>query len=196
MMMAYVENAEAQPLAHNWGAVVLRGVLAILFGLFALFAPRISLAVLVLWFGAFALIDGVLELVAALRHRASERWGWLALQGVCGIAAGVVTFLWPGITALVLLYLIAAWAIVRGILERAVAIRLRRAIQGEWLLLLSGVASVALGVLLMLSPVAGALALVMWIGAFALVSGVLLLGLGLRLRGWDRSHMEPAPASV
>jgi uncharacterized membrane protein HdeD (DUF308 family) len=192
--MTDIDSVEIQPLIQNWGAVVVRGVAGILFGLLTLFAPGMSFAALVLWFGAFALIDGMLAVVSAIRHRGHEHWGMLMLQGVFGVAAGVVTFFWPAITALALLYLIAAWAIITGALEIAVAIRLRRAIRGEWLLVLCGIASVALGVLVMLFPASGAFAMVICIGAYALVSGILLTVLGFRLRGWGRTHMEPAHA--
>jgi uncharacterized membrane protein HdeD (DUF308 family) len=153
------------------------------FGLVTFFAPGISLAALVLVFGAYAFADGVLAIISAIRReRPGDRWWLLLLEGIAGIGAGIVTLLWPGITALVLLYVIAAWALVTGVLEIAAAIRLRKAIKGEWLLILSGILSVALGVLLVLFPGPGALALVIWIGAYAFVFGALLLALGLRLR--------------
>lgn len=194
MTITDIDSADIQPLTQNWGAMVLRGVAGIAFGLLTLFAPGISLGALILGFGAFALVDGMLAVVSAIRHRSQEHWGMLMLQGVFGIAAGVVTFFWPAITALALLYLVATWAVVTGALEIAVAIRLRRVIRGEWLLVLSGIASVALGALLMLFPASGALAMVLWIGAYALVSGILLAVLGFRLRGWGRTHLEPAHA--
>lgn len=179
-------------LSHNWWVVVLRGLAGMTFGLVTFFAPGISLAALVLVFGAYAFADGVLAIISAIRReRPGERWVLLLLEGIAGIAAGVVTLLWPGITALVLLYLIAAWALVTGVLEIAVAIRLRKAIKGEWLLILSGILSVALGVMLVLWPGPGALALVIWIGAYAFVFGALLLALGLRLRSLRPSTGTP-----
>lgn len=174
---------DVDSLSHNWWVVVLRGLAGMTFGLVTFFAPGISLAALVLVFGAYAFADGVLAIISAIRReRPGDRWWLLLLEGIAGIAAGVVTLLWPGITALVLLYVIAAWALVTGVLEIAAAIRLRKAIKGEWLLVLSGILSVALGVMLVLWPGPGALALVIWIGAYAFVFGVLLLALGLRLR--------------
>jgi uncharacterized membrane protein HdeD (DUF308 family) len=135
----------------------------------------------------------VLAVAAAVRRRGAADRGWvMVLQGVLGIAAGVVTWFWPGLTALALLFVIAAWSLATGVLEVAAAIRLRKAITGEWMLALSGVLSIALGVLLILSPVTGALAVVLWIGAYALVSGVLLVALSLRLRarrGSGASHV-------
>ncbi|HKA33109.1 MAG TPA: HdeD family acid-resistance protein [Candidatus Binatia bacterium] len=183
-----VEALDVDILARNWWAVLLRGVAGILFGIATFFAPAISLAVLVLLFGAYALVDGVLALISALRNRATnEQWWVLLLEGFVGIIAGIVTFVWPGITAVALLYVIAAWALVTGALEITAAIRLRKVIDHEWLLVLSGVASIALGILLALFPGAGALALALWIGAYAILFGVLLVALGFRLRSWERS---------
>jgi len=173
---------EVDTLSRNWWAVALRGVCGIVFGTLTFLAPGISLAALVLVYGAWALADGVLAIASAVRRRTEARWWMLVLKGSLGIIAGVVTLFWPGITAMALLYVIAAWALVAGALEVAAAIRLRRVITGEWLLALSGVLSIALGVLLMLFPGAGALAVVLWIGAYALVSGALLVALALRLR--------------
>jgi uncharacterized membrane protein HdeD (DUF308 family) len=150
--------------------------------------------VLVLLFGAYALVDGVLALVSALRHRATyEHWWVLLLEGLTGVLAGIVTFVWPGITVFALLYVIAAWALVTGALEIAAAIRLRKVIDHEWLLVLSGIASVGFGLLLAMYPGAGAVAVVLWIGAYALFFGVLLVALGFRLRSWERSgSLHPA----
>jgi uncharacterized membrane protein HdeD (DUF308 family) len=190
-----VPVVDVDGLSRNWWAVSLRGLAGILFGIITFFAPGISLAALVLLFGAYAFADGVLAIVAAIRRRGADRWWLLLLEGIVGIAAGVVTLLWPGITALALLYVIAAWALVTGAFEIATAIRLRKAISGEWLLALSGILSIALGVLLVLYPGPGALALVIWIGAYAFVFGVLLFALGLRLRGLQspRPRGQPAP---
>jgi uncharacterized membrane protein HdeD (DUF308 family) len=175
-------------LARNWWAVLLRGIAGVIFGIATFFAPEISLTALVLLFGAYALVDGALTIVSALRNRAAtERWWVLLLEGIAGVAAGGVTFFWPEITALALLYLIAAWALVTGGLEIAAAIRLRKIISREWLLILSGMASVALGVLLVLFPGPGALGLVIWIGAYALIFGALLIALSFRLRSLGRA---------
>jgi uncharacterized membrane protein HdeD (DUF308 family) len=176
-------------LARNWWVVLLRGLVGILFGLAVLFAPEISLTVLVLLFGAFAFVDGILALASAIRRRGStDRWWVLVLQGLAGIAVGIATAIWPDITALALVYLIAAWALITGGLEIAAAIRLRKIITREWLLALAGIASVALGIVLILFPGPGALALVIWIGAFALVYGTLLTVLAFRLRSWLRAR--------
>lgn len=170
-------------LARNWWAVVFRGVAALAFGLIAVYYPPTTLTALVLLFGAYALVDGVFAFVAAVRAAARhERWGALILEAISGVAAGVLTFVWPAMTAFLLLYLIAAWAIITGVFEVVAAVRLRREIAGEWMLALSGIASVAFGVLLVVYPSSGALVVVWVIGLYALLFGVLLVGLGLRLR--------------
>jgi uncharacterized membrane protein HdeD (DUF308 family) len=193
-----VPVVDLDSLSRNWWAVMLRGLAGILFAIITFFAPAISLAALVLLFGAYAFADGVLAVVTAVRRRGADRWALLLLEGIVGIAAGVLTLLWPGITALALLYLVAAWALVTGAFEIAAAIRLRKMITGEWLLALSGIFSIALGVLLVLFPGPGALALVIWIGAYAFVFGALLFALGLRLRGLrsPQAREQPAPGAT
>lgn len=182
--------AGADALIDNWWAVLLRGLLGVAFGIFTFIWPGLSLAGLVLLYGAFAFGDGVLALVSAIRGRTdagAPRWAMI-LRGLLGVGTGIVTILWPGITALALLYVIAASAVVGGALEIVSAIRLRRAIRAEWALGLVGLLSIALGVLLMLFPLAGALALVLWVGASTFVIGALLTVLGLRLRSWGRTE--------
>jgi uncharacterized membrane protein HdeD (DUF308 family) len=181
-------------LVQRWWMIAVRGAAAILFGILTFVAPAASLMTLIALFGAYALIDGVFAIGAALRSaRGGEQWGAVLFEGLCSIAAGLVTFLWPGITALVLLYVIAAWAVVTGVLELVAAIRLRRVIRNEWLLGLGGVLSVVFGVLLFVYPAAGALAVVTWIGAYALVFGALLVALAFRLRAWGRTPHEGTP---
>lgn len=183
-------------LARNWGLVALRGVFALVFGGLTVFRPAVSLAVLVLFFGAFALVDGIATVVSAIANRRAQPWwGVLVLAGLAGIAFGFLTLWWPGITAVLLLYFIAAWALVHGVADIVAAVRLRKAITNEWLLAMAGVLSVAFGLLLILFPGAGALAMVLWIGAYAVVAGVLLIALGFRLRSWSRGHVVPAPAA-
>lgn len=184
-------------LARNWWALALRGVCAVIFALLAFTWPGLTLEVLVLFYGAFALIDGVLSIVAAIfKHEGGGvPWWALLLQGILGIAAGLFTLAWPGITALVLLYLIAAWAMVTGVFEIIAAIRLREEIEGELWLALSGVLSVVFGVLLMVWPGAGVLTVVWLIGVYALIFGVFLLALAFRLKGVkDRFSSQPARA--
>ena len=175
-------------LATHWWAFVIRGILAIVFGLLAFFLPGITLVSLVLLFGAYCFVDGIFNLVAAFRvHGIQERWWVLLLEGIVSIAAGVITFIVPGLTAVALLFLIAAWALVTGVLEIVAAIRLRKEIRGEWLLALAGVCSIIFGLILFRHPGVGALALIWWIGAYAIAFGVLLIALGIRLRSWTRA---------
>ncbi len=169
-------------LAKNWWAVAIRGIVAITFGILAFLWPGITLTALVLLYGAYALTDGIFAVVAAVSNAGRvDRWWVLLLWGVCGILAGLITFVVPGMTALFLLYLIAFWAITTGVMEIAAAIRLRRELTGEWVLALSGVVSIVFGGLLLLYPGAGALAVIWWIGGYAIVFGGLLLALAFRL---------------
>lgn len=185
-------------LARNWRALALRGLWAILFGLVALVWPRVTLLALVVMFGAFVLIDGIFALVAVIRAtERPARWWTVLIEGLAGIGVGVLTFVWPNITALVLLYLIAAWAMITGVFRIMAAIRLRfdrltterREITGEWLLILSGAVSALFGLLLAAFPGAGAVAVAWLIGIFALLFGALSLALAFRLRRWLR-HTE------
>jgi uncharacterized membrane protein HdeD (DUF308 family) len=176
-------------LAGKWWTFVARGAAGIIFGLLTFFWPGISLAALVLLFGVYALVDGAFSLVAAVsRMRGRQRWWTLMFQGIAGLAAGAITLAVPQLAALALLYVIAAWAIVTGAFEIAAAVRLREHISGEWLLALTGALSMVFGTLVMMFPGAGALALVLWIGAYALVFGCLLVALGLKLRRWGRTQ--------
>jgi uncharacterized membrane protein HdeD (DUF308 family) len=184
----------AMTLSSRWWAVALRGVAAILFGVITFVDPGVSLLALVILFGSWAIVDGSFNIASALRGRRDEKpWGALLLEGVAGIAAGVLAIMWPGITALVLLWLIATWAIVTGVAEIVAAIRLRKSVRGEWLLALAGVLSIAFGVLLFLRPGAGALAITLWIGAYAIVFGALMLALSFRLRAWGRKPERRVP---
>ena len=174
-------------LARNWWSLVVRGLFAVVFGVLTLIWPGITVAALVLLFGAYALIDGVVNLLGAVRAvEAHERWSVLVIEGVVGIAAAVIAMAWPAITAVALVYVIGAWAIVTGVLELAAAVRLRRHVAGEWLLALAGIASTIFGVLLMASPLVGAVVLAIWVGVYALVFGILMMVLGWRLRAWRR----------
>lgn len=169
-------------LARNWWLILLRGICAIIFGLLTIMWPGLSLLTLVILYGVFALFDGGFAIGAAIMgDTPTPRW-WLALVGVLGILAGAVTLAWPGITGLVLLYFIAGWAIAAGVFEIVGAIRLRKEIDGEWLLIASGLVSVLFGVLILMFPGAGALGLAFTIGIFALIYGFLLIGFSLRLR--------------
>lgn len=185
--MAVVEKlAEnlAETLSRNWWVLLLRGIVALLFGVLTFMQPGISLASLVLLFGAYALADGILGAWTAISHRKDrENWWVLLLEGLLGIGVGALTLFNPGVTALMLLFYIAIWAIATGVLEIVTAIRLRKEIEGEWVLVLAGLASVAFGVLLMASPGSGALAVLWLIASYAILFGILFVVLAFKVRG-------------
>ena len=176
-----------------WWALALRGMFSVLFGLLAFIVPGITLAALITLFGAFAFVDGVFLLVAgvrAARYR-QPRWWVLVLQGIVGVAAGVVAWLLPGLTALSLLYLMAFWAILTGAFEIVLAVSLRKELENGWMLGLSGFISILLGILFLAMPEAGLLAWVWMIGTYALLSGVLMLVLAFRLRRLVSRRLQP-----
>jgi uncharacterized membrane protein HdeD (DUF308 family) len=171
-------------MARYWWVLLLRGLAAITLGVLAFVWPGITLQVLVLFFGAYALVDGLFMLVAAIGgRRHSEHWGLLLLQGLLGIAIGVLTAIAPAVTAFALVLYIAAWALATGVMEIVAAIRLRREIEGELWLALGGVLSIGFGLLVLAFPLAGALSLIWAFGAYAVAFGISLVILGLRLRG-------------
>lgn len=174
-------------LAKHWWIVVVRGVAGVLFGVLTFVWPAISLAVLVLAWGAYALVDGVFALVASFTGARDGFPWWLFLSGVAGVAAGIFTFVSPAITALVLLTLIGAFSIVRGAMEIAAAIKLRKEIEHEWLIVTAGVLAVLFGVFVMIFPGAGALAIALWIGVAVGAIGVLEIIAGIRLKGQGRA---------
>lgn len=177
-------EAFLEQLGKNWGWIALRGVAAVIFGVLAFAWPGATIFVLVLFFGAYALVEGILSLIAAFKLRDHGRPMWtFVVIGILGILAGVVTFLWPGITALALLALIAAWALFMGVFQIIAAIRLRKEMEHEWLLALSGVLSVIFGLFVFFQPGGGALALIWVIGAYAIFFGVLLIVLAFKLKG-------------
>lgn len=181
-------------LARNWWVFLLRGVAAVIFGILAIVWPLLTLQVLILPFGAYALVDGVFTVMAGIAaHEHNQRWWVLLLHGMAGIIVGVITFFWPGLTALVLLYFIAAWAIITGVTEIVAAIQLRRIIENEWLMILTGIASLIFGLILFIFPGAGALSLVWLIGVYSIIFGLLLIFLSLRLRGL---HQPPRTAGT
>jgi len=169
-------------LAKNWWLLLLRGIAAIIFGVLAFAWPGLTLLTLILLYGAYALTDGVIAIIAAIKGDApAARW-WLAVVGILGIVVGAFTFMLPGMTALILLFTIGGWAIAIGVLQIVGAIRLRNEIDNEWLLILSGVISVLFGVGVVAQPGAGALALVWLIATYAIIAGVLYVGLAFRLK--------------
>jgi uncharacterized membrane protein HdeD (DUF308 family) len=193
--MEQVNDTMWSDLGRNWGWIVVRGIAAMIFGVLALVLPGITLAALVLLWGAYALADGIIALIAAFRIRDRGKPFWaLLVVGILGIAAGILTFIWPGMTALVLLAFIAAWSLVMGIFQIIAAVRLRKSIENEWLLGLSGLLSIIFGVLMLINPGAGALAVIWVIGAYAVLFGVLLIALGIKLR--SRTHHSSLASQV
>jgi uncharacterized membrane protein HdeD (DUF308 family) len=181
-----VSHAQGQPmlptLASYWWALLFRGIAAMLFGLAALFWPGLTLFTLIVFFGAYTLVDGVFAIVTAIRGSGGRRWLLLA-DGVLGVLVGLIAFFSPGATALVFLYVIAAWAVLTGVLKVVMAIWLRREIDNEWTMALSGVLWVLLGVVLAVLPGVGLLSLSWLIGVFALGAGLTFLVLAFRVRG-------------
>jgi uncharacterized membrane protein HdeD (DUF308 family) len=177
-------------LTRNWWVLALRGVVAIIFGIVAWAWPGLTLTSLIIVFGAYALVDGAFAIGAVLTSRGQRtNWPWLLLQGILSIGVGIAAIVWPDLTALALLYLIAAWAIVTGVMQIVAAVELRREIESELWLGLGGIASIIFGVLAFIFPGDGALALVWLIGVFAILYGVLALLLAYRLR--ERAHRTP-----
>jgi uncharacterized membrane protein HdeD (DUF308 family) len=179
--------------APSWWSLALRGLVAVIFGLAALFWPGLVLEVLILFFGAYALVDGIFALVAAFRSTGrGMRRPLLLIEGVLGILFGILALFWPGLTALALLYIIAFWAILSGIARIVMAIMLRREIENEWSIALSGVLSVILGIVLILLPGAGLLAYTWLIGILALAVGIVLIYYAFRVRGQRTSGSSRA----
>jgi uncharacterized membrane protein HdeD (DUF308 family) len=179
-------------LRRVWWVLVIRGVLGVLFGLLAFTHPGVTLAVLVAFFGAYALFDGIAAIIVAFRAPKEHVKVWpFVLEGIIGILAGILAFVYPLLTAVALETLVAAWALVTGIFELVAAFRLRHAIANEWLLGLTGVLSIIAGIVLFMYPVAGIASLVLIIGAYAFIFGILLIVLGIRIRSWGTHHSVP-----
>lgn len=180
-------------LSQNWWTLAIRGVAALIFGVLAFAWPGITLVAFVMVFAVYAIVDGVFAMAAAVNaSRTGARWWALLLEGLLGVGAGLIAFSIPTMTAFFLLYLIAAWSVITGVFELITAVRIRKEVSNEWLMGLSGVASVFFGLLLFVFPQAGALALVWWIGAYAFIFGVLLLALAVRLRAGERTSLTSA----
>jgi uncharacterized membrane protein HdeD (DUF308 family) len=175
-------------LATNWWSPLIRGLLAITLAVIAFTLPEITFGAVVLLFGAYALIDGVVSIIGAWHaSKAHERWGALVFEGIAGICAAAITALLPALTALVLVYIVAGWALVTGVLEITAAIRLRKHIAGEWLLALAGVVSILFGIIVAVFPLAGALAIAIYIGIYLMFFGIVMVTLAFRLRNWQKS---------
>ncbi|HXT98925.1 MAG TPA: HdeD family acid-resistance protein [Polyangia bacterium] len=181
---------EELELSSRWGWVVARGVVAILFGLLAFSQPGTIGLTLVLMFAAYAFISGIAAVVSAAKggREGAPRWGTLLFEGLLYIAAGIVAVLWPAAAGLAFLWVLAVWAIVGGAMEIASALRLRRVMEHEWALGLAGLLSVAFGVLVLFRPLVGGLAIVFWLGAYAIIFGVLQMVVGFRLRSYAHAH--------
>jgi uncharacterized membrane protein HdeD (DUF308 family) len=185
-----------EKISRNWWMFALRGVVAIIFGIVAFAQPEQALQALVLVFGAYALVDGIFAMFAGIAFRRHfERWWAVLLEGVAGVIIGLLTFFWPNITALILLYFIAAWALITGIFEIVAAIQFRRVITGEWMLILGGLLSIAFSVLLFVFPGAGAVSVIWLIGTYAIVFGISEIIFAFRLRSLRR-EVETAIESV
>jgi uncharacterized membrane protein HdeD (DUF308 family) len=180
---------------QNWWMFAVRGVIAVIFGALALIWPGQTLQALVLVFGAFALVDGIFAVIAGIAARwYFDRWWAVLLEGVVGVIIGLLTFFYTNITALVLVYFIAAWALITGFFEIVAAIQLRRLITGEWMYILGGLLSIIFGILLFVFPTAGAVSVIWLIGVYAIVFGISEIVFAFRLRGL-KHEIEKASAS-
>jgi uncharacterized membrane protein HdeD (DUF308 family) len=180
--------------ARHWWVFAVRGLAAVVFGILAFVWPGLTVGVLILFFGVFVFADGLLTVIGAIRTRAqNDRWWAYLLEGLAGVAIGVLTFTWPQVTGLILLYFIAIWALATGLMEILAAIRLRKEIEGEWALIVSGLASVIFGLILAFRPGAGALGIVWLIGGYAILFGLLLFAVAFRLKSLQgRAGAQPA----
>lgn len=185
--MRTVEARLANIISRTWWVLMLRGVIAIIFGVLIWRQPEISIAVLILFFGAYILVDGVLGVYSAVAGRKEhDDWWVLLLWALISVGVGILTFLAPGVTTLALLLFIAIWAIATGVLQIVAGIRLRKEINGEWLLILGGLVSVVFGVFLMAQPAVGALAMVWLIATYAVLFGGVLVILAFRARAFGK----------
>ena len=181
-------------LARNWWALLIRGIAAVIFGILAFLWPGATLVVIGILFGAYAFVDGVFAIVAAVRAaQAHERWWPFVLEGIVGLAIAAITVYDVGITLFALYITIAAWAFITGILEIAAAVQLRKSIANEWLLILAGICSILFSILMFWRPLAAGLAIIWIIAAYAIVFGIMMIALSFRLR----AHLTntPAPAT-
>ena len=176
---------------RHWWILVLRGALAIAFGLLALIWPTITWHILIILFGIYVLFDGLFTLFSALRRRRKRGWGFLLLEAFAGIGVAILALVWPRITGLALLYLIAGWALVTGALQIAIALVFREILHSEWVLGIGGLFSIILGLLVAFYPISGVVAIAWLIGLYAILSGLLFILLGLRVRSLHRTRARP-----
>ncbi|HEX7979909.1 MAG TPA: HdeD family acid-resistance protein [Gemmatimonadaceae bacterium] len=180
---------QVSEMTSNWWALALRGAVSILLGLVAITMPGLTIAAIVTVFGVYAIIEGVLAIMASIRGiREHDRWGWMMVEGVVGICAGLIAFFMPGVGALAIIWLIAAWAVLTGALEIAAGFRLRKIIEGEWLLILTGVLAIVLGFFMVSRPGMGVVLLTTWLGVWAILSGITLMVLAFRIKRWANEH--------
>ncbi len=183
-----LQNVGAQVVLRNWWMLAVRGVLAIIFGLVALFLPGIALLAFIIVFAVYAIVDGIVAVVVAIRERESlHRWGWVLVEGILSIVAGILAFSYPRETALVLLFIVAAWAVLTGIMEIVAAFSLREYLSQEWALVLAGVLSIVFGIILFAHPGAGILAILWLVGIYSIIFGVLFIVRAFQLRSWASS---------
>ncbi|MBV8748946.1 MAG: HdeD family acid-resistance protein [Candidatus Eremiobacteraeota bacterium] len=174
-------------LTAHWWLLLIRGILALALGIVMPLYPGQAIVAVALVFGAYALVDGIVAIAAAVRmNHADHNWGWLLVSGILGVIVGLITFFYPGITILWLALLFGAWAVVTGVLEIATAVRLRAVIQNEWLWVLFGVLSVIAGIVVFFEPAVGILAIVWTISVYAILAGIAMIGVAVRLRGVAR----------
>lgn len=170
-------------LSRNWWVLLIRGILAVIFGVIAILSPVSTLAVLVMVIGAYYLVDGIFSIITSLTAPEGYRgWVWMLVSGIAGVVIGLVTFFMPGVTALVLLYFVIAWLIVTGVTQVVAGIRLRKEIKGEFFLIAGGIVSVLFALYLLINPGVGALGVIWLIGAYAIFFGVLMVFTAFRLR--------------
>jgi uncharacterized membrane protein HdeD (DUF308 family) len=185
-------GAIGRVLARNWWAIALRGVFAILFGMIAFMVPGITISALIFWFAIYMLIDGALAIVAGFRAAdRHERWGLMIFEGITDLLAGVISLAWPMLTLLVFLWIAGGWAILSGIVMLIAAFRLNIT-HGRWLLALGGTASTVWGLVLLMAPITVAVVVTWWLGTYALIFGVVLVALAIKLRSRHRESSSDA----
>ena len=188
-----IGGAFVNVIARNWWAVLIRGIVAIIFGILAFIWPGATILAIGILFGAYAFVDGIFSIVATVRAaEAKERWWPFLIEGIVGIVIAAITFYDIRITLFALYLTIAAWALITGIFEIIAAIQLRKMIPNEFWLILGGIASIAFGVLMIVYPMAGALALIWLIASYAIIFGIIMVAFALRLR----SHIQTPPAAT